>query len=666
MRPFSPLVNHRSDALPPPPALVEEAQRIGQSDLDPEAALAAFDRFAPQLRDHAPDVRLFVACAMMLEKQRQTEGMLMAWADLQSLFPTYPFIVRMLMRWYRRSRQIEEGLQRLHQITPNLLADPAIADLRMTGYQELNAFAEIDRMMAEMLRNAPSERPLRVRYIQALMKQGRFLEAARIARDLGNRDRLGPATQAMIEEAEARARSLKLTEVEDVADVLGHVVGRFQTRTPRTVVEGEIGPIMFFTGQLGAGGAERQMTRLAAALQEQWDSGSPQIGPHRLLAPPMVCVRHATPASGADFFLPVLQEARVKTCVLADLPLPGVADLGELPHGIEDILPLLPEDLHHNTLKLVPLMRAARIDTAYLWQDGGVLTAALAALIAGVPSIVTSFRGLPPNLRPELMRPQMPMLYRALARVPGVRFTANSQATARAYQDWLGLPDGFVQVIPNAVPQPDPTGSPEDRALWQTITEASPGCTKTVLGIFRFDHNKRPDLWVRVALDHAARHADTRFVILGAGVEQLRCRQMIEAAGMAGRIFLPGPTRHVGFFLQRADLVMHLARFEGLPNVLIEAQLAGRPVLATPAGGTAEIVRHGETGHILTETLDPDPQEILQALDFLLADRERLLAMGNAAKDHSRQRFLTDRILASTLAIFEAAPRGDACACAQS
>jgi glycosyltransferase involved in cell wall biosynthesis len=666
MRPFSSLVNRAPGAMPPPDALIEEAQSLGHSVTTPEEAVAAYNRMSPLLRDHAPEPRLFIACAMMLEKQRLMDGMLAAWADLQSIFPTEPFVIRMLMRWYRRSRQIEEGLQRLHQITPDVFGDPAMAELRLVGYQELNTFAEIDRMMAEVLQLRPNERTLRVKYIQALMKQGRFLEAARTAKALGSREKLGPATRTLIEEAEARARSLELTEVEDVADVLGHVVGRFRNRVPHAQSQGGIGPVMFFTGQLGAGGAERQMTRLAAALQGIWDSGTPLVEGHRLLSPPQVCVRHATPSSGADFFLPVLQMAGVATTVLADLPVPDVAALGDLPPGIADILTLLPEDVQQNTLKLVPLLRQAGIETAYLWQDGGVLTAALAALLAGVPRIVTSFRGLPPNLRPELMRPQMPMLFRELARVPGVSFTANSQATARAYEDWLGLPDGFIQVVHNAVPEPDPSGGAGEEAIWQGIIAASSQCSRTVLGIFRFDHNKRPDLWVRVAMDHARRNPDTRFVVVGAGVEHARCRQMTEDAGMADRVFLPGATFHVGYYLHRADLVMHLARFEGLPNVLIEAQLAGRPVLATPAGGTSEIVLHGETGHILGDNLQPDPDEIAQALDFMLADRERLSQMGTAAKHHSRDRFLIDRILASTLSMFDAAQSGDASACALS
>lgn len=662
---FSGLVNRSAGATPPPESLIEEAQRLSHVALSPDDATAAYLRIAAELPRYAPDVRLFVACALLLEKRRMTDGMFAAWTDLQTVFPTEPIVVRMLMRWYRRSRQIEEGLQRLHQITPDLNANVDVAELRLQGYQELNAYTEIDKMMAKLLSANTGERNLRVKYIQALMKQKRFHAAALVARDIDNRERLGPGSQALIKEAEAQASRMNLTDSEDVTNEIGQIVGRLRSRHSRPVSADGIGPLLFFTGQLGAGGAERQFTRLAAALQSVWE-GNLQVGPHRLLAPPVVCVRHATASTGADFFLPVLKSAGVRTEVLANLPLPDRDALCSSFPELAEILPLLPEDLQQNTLKLLPLFRNARIETAYLWQDGGVLTAALAALLAGVPRIITSFRGLPPNLRPELMRPQMPKLFTELARLPGVSFTANSLATAVAYEEWLGLPAGFVQIIHNAVPTPAPEGAAEDEAIWAKIVDASPDCNKTVLGIFRFDHNKRPDMWVRSAISYAKRHLDTRFLILGTGVELASCRQLIEEAGMNNRVFLPGATRQVGYFLHRADLVMHLARFEGLPNVLIEAQLAGRPVLATPAGGTAEIVAHGKTGLILGDNLHPDPSEIQHGLDFLLSDRERLRQMGSAAKNLNQHRFQLDRILQATLSLFDAAATGETSLCALS
>ncbi len=666
MRPFSDLMNRSPDAPVAAEALVLAAEQAARSITAADKAGVAYETHVARFSGHAPNARLAIACAMLLEKQRLPVGLLGVWADLLCLFPGEPAIVRMLMRWYRRGRQIEEGLQRLHQIVPEVHLDPAAADMRLTGYLELNAYAEIDRLMTTAPVSFAGDTPLQVKYLQALLQQGRVQEAAALGDRLATGSRLGPAASALVLQSQVLARNLQITEVQDVADVLGNAVTQFQTRVPRPRSPDGIGPVVFFTGQLGAGGAERQMSRIAGAVQRHWDRDQQKIGAYRLLAPPRVCLRHATAASGADFFLPVLREAGVDTTILADLPLPDDTSIDGLSPDIAALLPLLPEDLRHNTLKLIPYFSAGRTDIAYLWQDGGVLTAALAALLAGVPRIVTSFRGQPPNLRPELMRPQMPALYRALAKVPGVGFTANSRATAVAYEDWLGLPRGFVQVIPNAVPIPTADGAPEDHRIWQAIVAASPGCTQTVLGIFRFDHNKRPEDWVRLATDHARVRPGVRFVILGTGVEYGRCRRLVSDLGMDDRIFLPGATRHVGFYLQRCDLAMHLARHEGLPNALIEAQLAGKPVLATPAGGTAEVVQDGETGVLLSDNLALDREQVFRSLDHLLQDPDRLTQMGLAARRQSGDRFLIDRILAQTLAVFAQQDRKEMTLCEQS
>lgn len=663
---FSELANRSPGA----PLIAEDAilaaEQAARTVATAQEATIACETHMALFRRHAPNARLGIACGMLLEKQRLPTGLLSVWADLLGIFPGEPAIVRMLMRWYRRSRMIEEGLQRLHQIVPVVDLDPAAAELRLAGYVELNAFAEIDRLMASLPPSFSSDISLGIKHLQSLLQQGRMIEAAQLGDSLSSANRLGPAARALVAQAKSLAQSLKSADLTDVSDVVGDVVARFQTRVPRPFDRGGIGPVVFFTGQLGAGGAERQMSRIAAAFQQDWNLGHRQIGSHQMQAPPRVCLRHATAASGADFFLPVLHRAGVDTTILADLPLPDDRKVDGLLSDASAILPLLPEDLRHNTLKLVSYFRECRADVAYLWQDGGVLTAALAALLAKVPRIVTSFRGQPPNLRPELMRPQMPALFRALAKVPGVTFTANSRATAVAYEDWLGLRRGFIEVIPNAVPVPTPEGAPEDHRIWEDILAASPDCSQTVLGIFRFDHNKRPEDWVRLAADHASARPGNRFVILGVGVDLAKCRLLVEDLGMSRRIFLPGATHHVGFYLHRSDLVMHLARYEGLPNALIEAQLAGKPVLATPAGGTAEIVRHGETGILLSDNMALDRAEVFRSLDHLLQDPVRLADMGLAAQRHSIDRFRMDRILEQTLSIFDREDRKEMSICGQS
>ena len=635
----------------PPDHLVENAERLSLQITSVADASAALSRLMPEVRQYRPDDRLLVPCGMLLEKLRLTEGMLDVWSNLQRQFPDNIVALRMLMRWYRRSRQVDEGVQRLSQLVSFPIQSLEQAEKALVGYVELRTFDLIDVMILPVLATFPDARALRIRYIQCLVAQERFLEAAAIAAEVQGRDKLGASSAQLLEQVESAARSMQNAQILDSVGAIARAVECFHHRVPRKVAAGGLGPVVFFTGQLGAGGAERQMTRLAAALKVKFSAGEP-VGTVPLLVPPRVCVRHITASSGADFFLPILRAEGVETTILTDVRLPALEDVEGLTDPLRDLLQMLPEDLQHNTLKLAPYFRSSRADVAYLWQDGGVLAAALAALIAGVPRIVTSFRGLPPNLRPELMRPQMPHLLRALIKVPGVSFSANSASVALAYEQWLGLTAGIIDVMPNAVPPVLPDGDAEDEAVWHSITAQSPDCTKTVLGIFRFDYNKRPEYWVHNAAAYVRRHRDTRFAILGRGHQFQRCKELIAELGVEDRVFLCGATRHVGFYLHKSALVMHLARMEGLPNVLIEAHLAGVAVLATPAGGTDEVVCHGKTGHILSQSEDPGEAEIQSALEVLLSDPTRLGEMGQDALSHARQRFLLDQILGRTVTLF--------------
>jgi len=91
---------------------------------------------------------------------------------------------------------------------------------------------------------------------------------------------------------------------------------------------------------------------------------------------------------------------------------------------------------------------------------------------------------------------------------------------------------------------------------------------------------------------------------------------------------------------------------EGLPRVVVEASLRGRPTVATRTGGTPEIVEHGVTG-LLAER--GDMEGLAAALEQVLRDRQLAERLGEAARDRAG-RFLTtpEQFAASFRALVDA------------
>lgn len=656
MEPLSARLNYADDAPEIPEQLVEMAHQTARNVTNPDHARDVFNELAPALSKYKANPEFALACGLLVEKQRRSEGMLDFWEDLAGVFPGDMTPLRMMMRWYRRQRQTDEGINRLHGYFPKSRADAGEAEKALIGFAELKAYDEIDRMMAAVLPVSPAARSLRMRYIKVLAEQSRYLEAQQVAQEVKQPQKMGVSSQALLATVERRAA--KMAQLFE--DAQG---GVFQSLFDKVAPTGDgsiqtFGSIAFITGQLGPGGAERQMTRLSSAFQASYQSGE-TIGGRALTAPVEVVVKHAKPAAGADFYIPELKRARVQVTDLSKTDAVPLTSLRDLDPEIVNQLELLPEDVFEHTCKLIAWFRERQTQVAYIWQDGAVLAAGVAAVLAGVPRVVTSFRGLPPNLRPSLNRPEMKPLYLALAKRAGVTYSANSQSTATAYENWLGFEAGTIVVIPNASPAILPDGDHANREMWEQVEQKSPRCSKTVMGVFRFDENKRPDVWIEAAAQYAIKNPDTRFVVAGTGYQWAPCEKRVRELGLTRQIFLVGLQKNVGFWLHKADLLLHLAKMEGLPNALIEAHLAGVPVLATPAGGTAEVVVDGKTGRLFDSAETLTVREIFEGLTELLSDGAALKTMGREAYETVSPRFLLENVVDRTAALF-ANMNGDA------
>lgn len=425
-----------------------------------------------------------------------------------------------------------------------------------------------------------------------------------------------------------------------------HAILFFRDRQPRRAQSGKLGRLTLITGSLGPGGAERQLTRLAVELEGQRIAGRP-VGGITLDRPVEVIVRSCGPEKQNDFYLPDIQAMGVEIYQINSAQPLATSDLQIEDDTLATLVDFLPPHVNFGVRRLTPRLRESRSDTASIWQDGACLFAGLAALIAGVPHVQLAIRGLPPSMRRHMYRPEYEVLYRALAQIPGVTFLSNSRSAARAYADWLDIPLDRFRIVYNGVQCMQPLPSDRCEARWEEFVEATADATQTIGGVFRLDTDKQPLLWIRFAAAYLKRHPDTRFLLVGGGRLQPNAEKLAEELGIRDRIMFVGRSTHVGYWMSKMDALVLLSRYEGLPNVLIEAQYMGVRVVTTPAGGASECLIDGVTGHVLECAEKPDLNGIVDRVRDLVersADRD-LFSEGGEARHFLDSHFSIPRML---------------------
>jgi glycosyltransferase involved in cell wall biosynthesis len=138
-----------------------------------------------------------------------------------------------------------------------------------------------------------------------------------------------------------------------------------------------------------------------------------------------------------------------------------------------------------------------------------------------------------------------------------------------------------------------------------------------------------------LALQVADAMPDTHFVLAGGGdlLEQVKAAAPtnVSVIGWADAADVFGAS----------DIILSTSQNEGMPVALIEAQLAGKPVVATDAGSVAEVLLNHETGIVTNKNAG----SIALALESLLLDKQKRTEMGTLAISRAQALFSVQRMI---------------------
>jgi len=193
-----------------------------------------------------------------------------------------------------------------------------------------------------------------------------------------------------------------------------------------------------------------------------------------------------------------------------------------------------------------------------------------------------------------------------------------------------------IQVIPNGV----------DTVVFQ------PGQVPEkpeIIFVGRLVPNKGPLTMVRAAARVNRRYPEARFTLVGDGPQRQRLEREAARLGIAGAVRFTGVRDDVPEMLRQATVFVRPSTLEGLPLTILEAMACGLPVVATPVGGTPEVVRDGDQGLLIPVD---DEAALAAAILKLLDDPAAATEMGRRGRETVVHGYDWEKVVAHTEEVY--------------
>jgi glycosyltransferase involved in cell wall biosynthesis len=203
--------------------------------------------------------------------------------------------------------------------------------------------------------------------------------------------------------------------------------------------------------------------------------------------------------------------------------------------------------------------------------------------------------------------------------------------SATALKEHFGVPAANITVLPSGV----------DTRRFPVATPAARSAARRALGLTDVDRvlasvgSLSPEKRVDRAIEVAAQLDDVILLVAGDGPHRPQLMTRADAL-LPGRVRFLGNVEEPSKVYAAADALLLTSDTEGLPGVIIEAALCGRPAIATRVGGVPDAVVDGRTG--ATADIDDLPG-LVRAARLVLDDSA---ALGAAARDHCLERYDID------------------------
>lgn len=171
---------------------------------------------------------------------------------------------------------------------------------------------------------------------------------------------------------------------------------------------------------------------------------------------------------------------------------------------------------------------------------------------------------------------------------------------------------------------------------------------KQFIGIGRFTDKKAPYYTIMAFKEVVAKHPDATLLLAGDGVLLNMCQNLVKHYELDNHVQFLGivsPDIYCHLLSESLAFVQHSITakngdMEGTPLAILEASIAGLPVISTNHAGIPDVIIHEETG-LLSE--EHDVESMANNMKKLLDDIDFAKLLGQQGKKHIKANFSMDR-----------------------
>lgn len=295
--------------------------------------------------------------------------------------------------------------------------------------------------------------------------------------------------------------------------------------------------------------------------------------------------------------------------------------------------------------ELIRLFKKERPYIVHLNSSKVGILGALAARLSGVKKIIFTAHGFAFNEKRSWIQKLAIKLLSWLTLLLSTQSIAVSEKECKQVEKWPFIP-GKIQVVHNGANKPEFKYSDSARKEIGNILKKPDLFSKykyVVGSIGELTKNKAHCLGLKTFKENP----EIAWIIIGEGEERSQLEQIIKEKNI-GNVFLAGFVPNASHLLPAFHIFLLPSIKEGLPYVILEAGLAGLPVIATNVGGIPEII-NSDNGILIPKE---NPDAINLKIQELIGNENLRKNLGKNLKDFVEKNFSLEKMLSETLYIY--------------